>query len=102
MEDYERSQMIFAEVQYSGEYLDVHWEMVALMKSQFSNVESGLQSDSWIWIMDGGDKVAIDTFTSMKHQVKSYAVGPHVLRVIDALRHKYDVLVLDVPVEAWG
>ncbi len=96
------SQMVFGEVRYSQEYDDVHAEMVALIRSQFSNVEAGLQSDSWIWIMDGDDKVAIDTFSSNKHQVKSYAAGPHVQRVIDALRAKYDVQVFDPPVEEWG
>lgn len=34
----------------------------------FSSVESGLQGDSWIWILDGDEKVSIDSFTSMKHQ----------------------------------
>ncbi len=52
--------------------------------------------------MDGDDKVAIDTFSSMKHQVKSYTHGPHVQRAIDVLRAKYDVEVLDPPVEEWG
>jgi len=98
----DRSQIVFAEVRYPQEYADVHAEMVAVIRSQFSDVEAGLQSDSWIWIMDGDDKVAIDTFSSMKHQVKSYTVGPHVQRVIDALRAKYDVQVFDQSVEEWG
>jgi hypothetical protein len=102
MEYDDRSQLVFAEVHYPQEYADVHAEMVAVIRSQFSNVEAGLQSDSWIWIMDSDDKVAIDTFSSMKHQVKSYNAGPLVQRVIDALRTKYDVQVFDQPVEGWG
>jgi hypothetical protein len=102
MENDESSQMVFAQVQYAGGYADVHVEMVALMESQFSDIQSGLQSDSWIWIMDGNDRIAIDTFSSMKHQVKSYSSGSHVEQVIDALRVKYDVQVFDEPLEEWG
>tara|TARA_R110000850_G_scaffold253997_1_gene379276 strand:- start:44 stop:343 length:300 start_codon:yes stop_codon:yes gene_type:complete len=95
----DRPQMVFGEIRYPQEYDDVHAEMVALIRSQFSNVEAGLQGDSWIWILDGDDKVAIDTFSSMKHQVKSCTAGSHVQRVIDALRAKYDVQVFEPPVE---
>lgn len=94
--------MIFAEIQYPGEYADVHSEIVTFMESYFHNMQSGIQGDSWIWIMDGADKVAIDTFSSMKHQVKSCTTGPHVQKVIAALRVKYDVQVFDAPLEEWG
>lgn len=102
MEDGDPSQMIFADVIYQQEYADVHAEMVALIREHFVNVKAGLQGDSWIWIEDNTDKVAIDTFSSMRHQVKSYKAGPLVQRVVDALRDKYDVQVLDQPVEEWG
>lgn len=101
MENDDRSQMVFAEVQYPEEPADVHSEMVAAIRDRFSNVESGLQSDSWIWIMDGEEKVAVDSFTSMKHQVKSYSIGPLVQKVIDTLRGKYVVRVLDKPTDMW-
>lgn len=67
------------------------------MAQNFSRVDSGHQGDSWIWILDGGEKVAVDTFTSMQHQVKSAAPGPHVQKVIDALRLKYPMHVYDPP-----
>lgn len=102
MEYDDRSQMVFAEVRYPQEYADAHAEMLAVIRGHFSNVEAGLQSDSWTWIMDGDEKVAIDTFSSMKHQIKSYDAGPLVHRVIDALRAEYDVQVFDEPVEEWG
>lgn len=40
--------------------------------------------------MDGNDRVAIDTFSSMKRQVKSYSSGSHVEQVFDE------------PLEDWG
>ena len=76
--------------------------MLAVIRGHFTDVEAGLQGDSWIWIKDGDDKVAIDTFSSMKHRVKSYTAGPHVQRVIEALRARYDVQIFDQPVEEWG
>lgn len=95
------SQMIFAEVDYPGDHWDEHKRMVALIESFFPNTQSGVQGDSWIWITDGGNKVAIDTFSSMKHQVKSKAAGPHIQKVIEALRTKYDVKVFEEPVREW-
>ncbi|CAN5198974.1 hypothetical protein BH10PSE13_BH10PSE13_21740 [soil metagenome] len=101
MENDDLSQMVFAKINYSGNYFDEHAKVVTLIESFFSDVNSGLQSDSWIWIMDGDEKVAIDTFTSIKHQVKSYTAGLHVQKVIDALHTKYDVEVFDEPVGEW-
>lgn len=89
--------MIFAELEYEQDYSALHDELVAFLNRSFSNVQSGLQGDSWIWILDGGEKVAIDTFSSMKHQVKSATNGPHVQKVIDALKSRYKLRILDIP-----
>ncbi len=91
--------MIFAEIKYPHHYSDVHSGLVALVEQHFSHVQSGLQGDSWIWIMDGGEKVSIDTFTSMIHQVKSAKAGPHVQRVVEVLLTKYQVAVYEAPAE---
>ena len=57
-----------------------------------------LQGDSWIWIFEGEEKVAIDTFSSMKHQVKTeFPNGTLVRSVLEALSSKYDVTVFDNP-----
>ena len=96
------SQLIFAELEYASHYADAHRAIAALMESYFPNVQSGLQGDSWIWIIDADEKVAIDTFSSMTHQVKSYTAGHLVQKVIDALRTEFDVNVLDHPREAWS
>src|SRR5947209_7469563 len=89
--------MVFAEMVYQKHYSDFHAELVAFVGRTFSNVQSGLQGDSWVWILDGGEKVAIDTFTSMKHQIKSPKAGVHVQSVIEALRRQFQLKVYEQP-----
>ncbi|MGV3741312.1 MAG: hypothetical protein ACO1NO_03270 [Burkholderiaceae bacterium] len=89
--------MIFAELQYPQHYSDAHDELLLFICTRFSQVQSGHQGDSWIWILDGGEKVAIDTFSSMKHQVKSDKHGPHVQQVLEALQRQYKINVFSVP-----
>lgn len=89
--------MIFAELQYPQHYDDLHQELETFLAQHFARVEAGHQGDSWIWVLDGAEKVAIDTFTSMKHQVKSACPGEHVQAVIDALRARFRVNVFDRP-----
>ena len=90
--------VIFAELEYQQHYSDVHDELLAFVRRHFSEVQAGHQGDSWIWILDGGEKVAIDTFTSMTHQIKSAAPGAHVQSVVDTLRRQFDVKVYEQPV----
>lgn len=89
--------MIFGEIEYPGCYEDFHDELLAFVLERFAEVESGLQGDSWIWITDGGEKVALDTFSSMKHQVKSPKPGRHVENIINAIKEKYKIKVYDEP-----
>jgi hypothetical protein len=89
--------MIFAEMEYQKHYSDFHSELLAFIGRYFSQVQSGLQGDSWIWILDGEEKVAIDTFTSMKHQIKSPTAGVHVQRVIETLLSRFEVKVYEEP-----
>lgn len=63
--------MIFAEMEYEKHYSDIHDGLVIFIKSKFPNLDYGLQGDSWIWIIENNKKVDIDTFSSMKHQIKS-------------------------------
>lgn len=90
--------MIFAEMEYSQHYSDRHDELLLFVKMNFADVQSGLQGDSWIWITEGDEKVAIDTFTSMKHQIKSPSACRLVARVIACLSHRYSVTVYENPV----
>lgn len=89
--------MVFAALDYPERYEDKHAELVAFVKSRFPTVNSGFQCDSWIWIYLGDEKVAIDTFSSTKHWIKSSRPGPHVDKVIQALRATYSVRVYPAP-----
>ena len=90
--------MIFAELQYDQDYADMHFELVEHLQKRYPDLQSGLQSDSWIWIFSGEEKVAVDTFYSMKHQVKSENPKSALVReVIKSLAEKYKVVVLDKP-----
>jgi len=89
--------MVFAALEYPETYEDAHLSLVAYLRTRFPKLDSGLQCDSWIWIWFGDDKVAIDTFTSMKHLVKSSRSGEHVDAVIRALIQQYTVKVYPTP-----
>ena len=82
--------MIFADLHYQQHYSEIHAQLVELIEANFDQAQHGLQGDSWIWIFDGQQKVEIDTFSSMKHQVKSAAPGcPLVDTVIAVLSTRY-------------
>ena len=90
--------MIFGELKYQQHYDEIHCELVDFINKRFPNVESGHQGDSWIWVLDENDKVQIDTFTAMCHQIKSpYKNSKLVHDVIQELKSKYQVDVYDVP-----
>lgn len=90
--------MIFAEMRYKQHYSDFHVELVDFIRSNFSDIQYGLQGDSWIWIFDEDEKVAIDTFSSMKHQVKCNSERSQLLkRVISNLSAKFELDVYEKP-----
>lgn len=89
--------MIFAEMKYSEDYWDFRDELVAYLKENFHEIQQGHQCDSWIWITDGNEKVAVDTFTSMKHQIKSAHDGALVQNVMATLSAKYPLIVYATP-----
>lgn len=89
--------MIFAQLQYETSYSDFHPDLEAFLRTRFSSTQSGLQGDSWIWIFEGEERVEVDTFSAMKHQVKSAKAGQLVEKVIAALMLKYRVTVYDKP-----
>ncbi len=90
--------MIYAEIQYEQHYSKIHSELVEFLESNFSDLQHGLQGDSWIWVFKNNEKVEIDTFYSMKHQIKSSSPGRLLVQeVIDSLSSKYDLLVFEDP-----
>jgi hypothetical protein len=90
--------LVFAELQYPEHYDAIHGELVAFLAQHFSQITSGHQGDSYIWIIEDGQRVEIDTFLCMKHQVRCRTDGPHVQKVIDVLKLKYKVHMFDKPV----
>lgn len=99
MKDPDLVPIIFAQLQYSEHYADVHAGLVAHLCRHFSPLKSGLQGDSHILIINDGQEVMVNTFSSMHHQVKAWRAGPHVQSVVDVLRLKFDMLVYDTPFE---
>ncbi len=89
--------MIFAELEYPERYSDFHDELVEFIQATFPYIQYGHQGDSWIWITDGNEKVEIDTFTSMKHQIKSAHDGNLVKKVMATLESKYKLRVYEIP-----
>lgn len=90
--------MIYAKLRYSEHYSEKHDEILSCLRRDFEKVEEGLQGDSWVWVFDKDDKVQIDTFTAMHHEVKcsnrdSILVG----KVIDSLKKEFDVEAYDQP-----
>jgi hypothetical protein len=63
--------MIFAEMEYQKHYSDFHAELLAFIGRHFSQVQAGLQGDSWIWILDGEEKRVIETLLR-QFEVKVY------------------------------
>lgn len=90
--------MIFGEIVHSEHYYDVFPELLELIKSEFDVVESGVQGDAWIWIVENSEKVAIDSFTSMRLQLKSEKSGGVLLeKVISVLQNKYKLYLYQEP-----
>ncbi len=89
--------MIFAELEYPEHYSDFHDELVEFIQLTFPDIQYGHQGDSWIWITDSKEKVEIDTFTSMKHQIKSAHDGNLVQKVMATLSAKYKLRVYETP-----
>lgn len=90
--------MIFGEIVDPAPYPEVHRRLEEFLRAQFRQVESGLQGDSWFWVCDGGERVEIDTFHSMNHQVKSVRTGPHVQRALALLATAFQVKLYVPPV----
>jgi hypothetical protein len=89
--------MIFAELQYGQPYSDVHAPLVELLGRNFPDIDSGLQGDSWVWILDAGLRVSVDTFTSMHHQVKSPRPSRLLDQVLAILASHYELRLMVPP-----
>jgi hypothetical protein len=91
--------MIFGEIETSESYYDFYGELLEFTKRHFKNVESGLQGDAYIWITNEGEKVSLDTFSSMRFQIKAdVASGSLVKEVINAVKAQYPVQIYCEPI----
>lgn len=89
--------MIFAELQVPQPCSDIHAELHTCLAEVFPRVEHGLQGDSWLWVWEGDERVAVDTFTSMQHQVKAPKATPLLRRVLEVLARRYRLQRFDPP-----
>jgi len=90
--------VIYAELRYEQHYSDMHDPILEVICTRFSKVEHGHQGDSWIWVFDGEAKVAIDSFSSMQHQVKASADAAQLAHaVIAVLSSHFELHVLPEP-----
>ena len=90
--------MIYAKFIYDEHYSDMHDEMLACIVHNFERVEHGHQGDSWIWIHQGANKAAIDTFSAMQHEVKSQSSDlMFIQQVVDVLKNSFTLQVYTQP-----
>ena len=90
--------MIYARLNYPDHYSDQHDAIVSCLTNKFARIEHGHQGDSWVWVFSGDDKVAIDTFYAMQHEVKSESDDLAFIRtVIATLAKDFDVIVYEEP-----
>ena len=90
--------MIYGEIISDKNYYDFYPELLELIQRNFENVEAGVQGDAYIWIMNENEKIALDTFTSMRFQIKSNRYGGTLLEsVIQLLESKLSVYMYEKP-----
>ncbi len=90
--------MIFAEIHTDRSYYELYPELLSYITETYSNVESGVQGDAYIWIFLNDEKVALDTFSSMQFQVKAGRNGGVLVEsVINYLKKKYSISAYNPP-----
>jgi len=89
--------MIYGEIETDKSYYDFYDELLAYVKKNFKDVESGLQGDAYIWIKKLDEKVALDTFTSMRFEIKSIENGTLAQDVIKTLQRQYPISLYTKP-----
>jgi hypothetical protein len=89
--------MIFAELLYDTHYNDTHDEIEALLRCHFPDIECGFQCDSHFTIRAADTEVRVDTFSCMRHEVKSRERSDLVEQVIGVLETRYRLTIFDPP-----
>ncbi|MBT8449622.1 MAG: hypothetical protein KJO69_08025 [Gammaproteobacteria bacterium] len=91
--------MIFAKIIYSDHSEEIHQPLVDCLQEKYPDLQCGHQGDSWIWITEGDQKVEIDTFYAMYHEVRSATDSPLVWSVLEQLDADFDLVIIDPPEE---
>ena len=90
--------MVFAELRYEGHYDYQHDNIVNCLQEAFPDLQSGHQGDSWIWVGDEDNRVSIDTFYSMTHQVKAASPDNALLGlVLNRLQSSFELEIFENP-----
>ena len=90
--------MIYGEIISDQDYYSQYPVLLEFLEKHFENVEAGVQGDAWIWINEGKEKVMLDTFTSMRFQIKSKKVGGSLIeKVISVLKKNFDLYIYNEP-----
>jgi hypothetical protein len=90
--------MIFGKLNYTEPYEEKHDKVLSCLKSEFKKIQEGLQGDSWIWVIEKNEKVAVDTFTAMQHEIKcSNKYSTLVKKVIETLKKEFDLEIYENP-----
>ena len=90
--------MVVAELRYEGHYDDQHQAIVDCLLDVFPDMQNGHQGDSWIWIGEDHNRISIDTFYSMTHQVKAADPNnPLLEQVLVKLQSSFEVDVFNTP-----
>ena len=89
----------FAIIEHKQNYYDFYDELLGYIKENFSQIESGIQGDAWIWVKNNQQIVAIDTFYSMQFEINSDNENELLLSVIEIIKKRYPVRIYDAPIE---
>ena len=91
--------LTFAVIDHPESYYDAYDVLLAHIRQHFSDVQSGVQGDAWIWIFEDGEKVAVDSFYAMQMEIHADADSPLVQKVIDLVGEIYPVRRYEEPIE---
>ena len=91
--------LTFAVIDHPESYYDAYDVLLAHFRGHFSDMQSGVQGDAWIWIFEDSQKVAVDSFYSMQMEIHADADSPLVQKVIDLIGERYPVRLYESPIE---
>ena len=90
--------MIYGEIVTDQIYYEVYPGLLKFLGDYYSDLEFGLQGDAYIWIKSAEQLVSLDTFTSVRFQIKSNGIREHLVKnVISILSRAYEISIYEMP-----